>query len=276
MLELLYSHVCKYFHQALQQITLKKKKKKVCGTKNVSFSYFQTFHVITWELWSPVGFTKQLWCLFAPGMTAHRQQTGRLLAKQTGQGCDEWGGGKKMAKRGTGKGNLPTGKLFSASYVTALSLHGSSCADHRHCPDDSGSSAHAVASQHRQAAMRLCQGKAQRWRHQDAKTDGRPCTRQSCGDLPARWQWSGGNWRHPLGVSAGVHDVLAPATGLIPTWNFLAVLAFEMDGSTPWHFGKNMTIFSRYLERCGWKYEWCLKHLTLSWNKEQLRLMYKH
>lgn len=186
------------------------------------------------------------------------------------------GEAKKMAKRGTGKGNLPTGKLSAASYVTALSLHGSSCADHRHCPDDSGSSAHAVASQHRPAAMRLCQGKAQRWRHQDAKTDGRPCTRQSCGDLPARWQWSGGNWRHPLGVSAGVHDVLAPATGLIPTWNFLAVLAFEMDGSTPWHFGKNMTIFSRYLERCGWKYEWCLKHLTLSWNKEQLRLMYKH
>lgn len=72
------------------------------------------------------------------------------------------GEAKKMAKRGTGKGNLPTGKLFSASYVTALSLHGSSCADHRHCPDDSGSSAHAVASQHRQAAMRLCQGKAQR------------------------------------------------------------------------------------------------------------------
>lgn len=73
-----------------------------------------------------------------------------------------------MAKRGTGKGNLPTGKLFSASYVTALSLHGSSCADHRHCPDDSGSSAHAVASQHRQAATRLCQGEST-----EMKTSGR-------------------------------------------------------------------------------------------------------
>lgn len=67
--------------------------------------------------------------------------TGRPLAKQAGGGRDEQGGGKNMAKRGTGKENLPTRKLFSASSVTALSLHDSSCAGHGHCLDAPAGSA---------------------------------------------------------------------------------------------------------------------------------------
>lgn len=182
---------------------------------------------------------------------------------------------KKWLKEELGRGICPQGNFFQPAM-----------SQHSHCMVaavlTTGTALMTRGPQHMQwlpstgrQQRDSARGKAQRWRHQDAKTDGRLCTQQSCGDLPARWQWSGGNWRHPSGVSAGVHDVLAPATGLILTWNFLVVIAFEMDGSNPWHFGKNMTIFSRYLERCGWKYEWCLKHLTLSWNKEQLRLMYK-
>lgn len=171
----------KHHSKLFTKIKPKKKKKRRLGTKEVSASYFQTFQLIPWELWSPASFTSQLWCLFAPEMTAGS----RLLAKQPG-GCGERGGGKKWLKEELGRGICPQGN-FSQLAVS----------QHSHCvtaavqpqTNDSGSSALTTPSQHGQAAMSLWHWKPQRWRYQDSKTYVRPHTQGSCGDLPPSGRW---------------------------------------------------------------------------------------
>lgn len=149
--------------------------------KTVPVRYFRIFRLIPWELWSPASFSNQLWWLFAPEMTAGS----RLLAKQPG-GCGERGGGKKWLKEELGRGICPQGN-FSQLAVS----------QHSHCEtaavqpqtNDSRSTVLTTPSRHGQAAMSLWHWKAQRWRYQDTKTDGRPCVQGNCGDLSPRGRW---------------------------------------------------------------------------------------